>query len=299
MLRKLAALAGMMVMLAAMAVPAFAQEGPVTATGVLGEAYTEGEDPGLLYPLTDEQTGTYYVLTSGFVDLQPYVGQRVTIEGVPIGGADYAPPALNVTSIEPAGGDGGDGEVTLSFELAVEGQPPADATFWGQYLVEGATVQLTDPDGDGVYTGSMSGGQPAAGAGFRIVQGTGMQQTMTGMYPGEPSTIIKDFGAPTVEDDTTFSATVSFDETAHPGQYAHTDQYDTADSATDAGSGDAVSEDEASGSEVSGGEFSGSDASDEDLTLLPDTGGASLAAGVAGALLLVGGTLALMSRRRG
>jgi len=100
-------------------------------------------------------------------------------------------------------------EATINFELTVEGTPPADATFFGQYPVEGASVRLTDPDGDGVYTGSMSGGGP--GAGFRIVQGTGTEQTMTGVYPGEPVTVIEEFDAPAVEGGAaTLSANVSF-----------------------------------------------------------------------------------------
>jgi len=100
-------------------------------------------------------------------------------------------------------------KVTINFELTVEGTPPADATFFGQYPVEGASVRLTDPDGDGVYTGSMSGGGP--GAGFRIVQGTGTEQTMTGVYPGEPLTVIEEFDAPAVEGGAaTLSANVSF-----------------------------------------------------------------------------------------
>ena len=100
-------------------------------------------------------------------------------------------------------------EVTINFELAVEGTPPADATFFGQYLVEGATVRLTDPDGDGVYTGAMSGGAPDAG--FRVVQGTGAEQTTTGVYPGEPVTVIEQFDAPAVEGGAaTLSADVFF-----------------------------------------------------------------------------------------
>ena len=93
-------------MAALAATAALAQQGevrgPVTATGVLGEPYTQGQDPEPLYRLTDEATGTNYVLMSGFVDLNPYVGQRVTIAGAPVGGADFAPPALNVTHIEAA-----------------------------------------------------------------------------------------------------------------------------------------------------------------------------------------------------
>lgn len=108
-------------------------------------------------------------------------------------------------------------EVTIDFELTVEGQPPEDATFFGQYLVEGATVRLTDPDGDGVYTGSMSGGTPDAG--FRIVQGTGAEQTMTGVYPGEPVTVIEEFDAPAVEGGVaTLSANVSFADGGSGGE---------------------------------------------------------------------------------
>ena len=101
-------------------------------------------------------------------------------------------------------------EVTINFELTVEGTPPADATFFGQEgLVEGATMRLTDPDGDGVYTGSMSGVVPDAG--FRIVQGAGTEETRTGVYPGEPVTVIEEFDAPAVEDGAaTLSANVSF-----------------------------------------------------------------------------------------
>lgn len=151
-------------------------------------------------------------------------------------------------------------EVTLEFELTVEGEPPADATFWGQYLVEGATIPLEDPDGDGVYTGSMSGGQPAEGAGFRIVQGTAAEGSVTGMYPGEPITVIKTFGEPEVKDDKTFSATVSFDENS-----ATEDQY-TAETGT-------------------------TDDSDSPQTL-PDTGGVTpITLGLAVLLLAGGGFL--------
>ncbi|MGB3633947.1 MAG: hypothetical protein WA982_07895 [Rubrobacteraceae bacterium] len=162
-------------------------------------------------------------------------------------------------------------EITLDFELTVEGEPPADATFWGQYLVEGATVPLEDPDGDGVYTGSMSGGRTAEGAGFRIVQGTGTERLVTGLYPGEPVTIIKDFGASVVEKDTTFSASVSFDEDS-----ATDDQY-TMDST--------VADD--------------SDSSSADgLSVLPDTGGVPLLGLGAIALLLApGGLLVYKSLR--
>ncbi|CAN5566073.1 hypothetical protein BH24ACT22_BH24ACT22_10320 [soil metagenome] len=161
-------------------------------------------------------------------------------------------------------------EITLEFELAVEGKPPADATFWGQYLVEGATVPLEDPDGDGVYTGSMSGGRTEEGAGFRIVQGTGTERLATGLYPGEPVTILKNFGAQPVAKDTTFSASVSFEEdSATEAQYTTTP---------------AVSDDSDSPN--------ASSPNSDDLSVLPDTGGFSPAIfGLVALLLLSGGGL--------
>jgi len=53
----------------------------------------------------------------------------------------------------------------LSFELTVEGEPPAGATFSGLASTESwVSTPLTDPDADGLYTGSvvvpaMGGGQ--------------------------------------------------------------------------------------------------------------------------------------------
>jgi hypothetical protein len=87
------------------ALPAFAQPTMLTATGVLGQPFFEGQDPEPLYPLTDEATGTTYTLISGFVDLGDFVGQRVTIEGVRVPGID--PLSYNVTSIQPATPGGG------------------------------------------------------------------------------------------------------------------------------------------------------------------------------------------------
>ena len=87
------------------ALPALAQPTTLTATGVLGQPFFEGQDPEPLYPLTDDATGTTYTLISGFVDLGAFVGQRVTIEGVRVPGID--PLSYNVTSIQPATPGGG------------------------------------------------------------------------------------------------------------------------------------------------------------------------------------------------
>lgn len=56
--------------------------GPATATGLLGRAAPHSPDPTPVYAITDEATGTPYELVSGFVNLEQYVGERVTIQGV-------------------------------------------------------------------------------------------------------------------------------------------------------------------------------------------------------------------------
>ncbi len=126
MAKRLMVLVGMLAVMLAAAVPAFAQQqGAVTATGVLGPPDTSGPDPEPTYPLTDEGTGTTYELTSGFVELEPYVGQRVAIEGVRIPGIN--PRALNVTEIQPVDGPppgpAPGTSATFDFELTVKGEP--------------------------------------------------------------------------------------------------------------------------------------------------------------------------------
>lgn len=112
--------------------------------------------------------------------------------------------------------DPGNGEdtVTATFELTVEGTPPEDATFFGYLGYEPAPFQLTDPDGDGIYTGSTPSDLIPAGdtQPALIVQGTGTQESqVVGTSPGEPTSTIKDFGEVTFEEDTTLRASVSFE----------------------------------------------------------------------------------------
>jgi LPXTG-motif cell wall-anchored protein len=200
--------------------------GPATATGVLGRAAPHSPDPAPVYAITDDPTGTPYELVSGFVDLEQYVGERVTIQGVPVPGPGdpNKPPLLNVTQIQPSdGGNNGDpapvnDEATLSFELTVEGEPPADAAFFGNVHTgeggPGRYVPLADPEDDGVYTGSTTvdrfgpgprpvppGVEPVSFP-VKIVQGT----------DGEAYRSIKDFGTVKLDGDKTFSAGVSFDD---------------------------------------------------------------------------------------
>ncbi len=110
--------------------------------------------------------------------------------------------------------------VTLDFELTVEGRPPADATFFGQVGAGMRDVreQLTDPDGDGVYTGSVEY-TPGDRDGVAILQGNGVRYRADGSAsPGAPETVIRDFGRRAIEGDRTFSATASFgDEGAASG----------------------------------------------------------------------------------
>jgi hypothetical protein len=202
--------------------PAFAQQGSVTATGMLSEAAPHGEDPTPVYAITDEATGTSYELVSGFVELQDYVGQKVTIQGVPVPGPGdpSKPRLLNVTQVRPA--DGGEDpnssdKVTLSFELTVEGEPPAGAEFLGLTATESLSLTpLTDPDGDGTYTGSMTvakfapGGppEPVSISPVQIVQGPPTGATSN----GPQYRVIKDFGSVKLDGDKTLAASISFDD---------------------------------------------------------------------------------------
>ena len=213
------ALALMLTALLVAAASAYAQpQGSVTATGVLVGPVEDGDlDPTPKYKMADEETGTNYVLVSGFVELAPFVGQRVTIAGEPIGGADWAPPALNVTQIEPVdGGDDNDppavnDKATLAFELTVDGDPPTDAAFYGNVRTgeggPGLYVPLTDPDKDRVYTGSTT--VDRFGPGPRPVP-EGTEPVSLPVQIVHDSEVIKDFGTVKLDGDKTFEASVSF-----------------------------------------------------------------------------------------
>ena len=114
---------------------------------------------------------------------------------------------------------------TLTFQLTVEGVPPPGTTFFGRVPLgeggPGPCAPLTDPDGDGVYTGSISvpsvavpGAPPGSGtSNVTIVQGIAGQELTT---PGGqvipctgPLSLIKDFGSVQLVDQT-LSASVSF-----------------------------------------------------------------------------------------
>jgi len=213
----------MLTALLVVAASAFAQpQGPVTATGVLERAAPHSPDPTPVYGITDEETGTSYELISGFVDLEQYVGERVTIQGVAVPGPGdpSKPPLLNATQIQPADGGGNNDppvndKATLSYELTVDGDPPAGAAFYGHVHTgeggPGKYVPLTDPDEDRVYTGSTTvdrfgpGPRPVppsvepVSLPVRIVQESGANIE-----------VIKDFGTVKLDGDKTFPSSVSF-----------------------------------------------------------------------------------------
>lgn len=87
---------------------------------------------------------------------------------------------------------------TVSFKLNVNGKPCADTTYWGLVgLLESDPVftQLTDENGDGVYTGTSPAFNDGIKADIELIQGTGVSSApLAGEVPGAPSRVIADFG---------------------------------------------------------------------------------------------------------
>ena len=301
------ALALMLTALLVAAASAYAQpQGSVTATGVLVGPVEDGDlDPTPKYKMADEETGTNYVLVSGFVELAPFVGQRVTIAGEPIGGADWAPPALNVTQIEPAdGGDDNDppavnDKATLAFELTVDGDPPADAAFYGNVRTgeggPGLYVPLTDPDKDRVYTGSTT--VDRFGPGPRPVP-EGTEPVSLPVQIVHDSEVIKDFGTVKLDGDKTFEASVSFPVDDCPIISPTPEQCGDGSGGSDDGDGSGGGDPNSGGSGGSGSGSSGSSGSSNGES--SGSGGSSsggvagdIADGLRGVLPSTGGGMAL------
>ena len=105
-------------------------------------------------------------------------------------------------------------KATLSFELTVDGDPPpADAAFYGHVHTgeggPGLYVPLTDPDKDGLYTGSTT--VDRFGPGPRPVP-PGVEPVSLPVRIVQDSELIKDFGTVKLDGDKTFSASISFDD---------------------------------------------------------------------------------------
>lgn len=181
-------------------------------------------------------------------------------------------------------------DLTVRFELTVTGEPPADAAFFG-ILGEGdITVPLLDRDGDGVYTFQEINVTEGEQVTARIIQATG--ETEEG-EPGEPITVIEEFGPLTVTESQVLEATVSFDD----DEQVPDNQQDGEDKDTGAGDEQETpdnQQDDAQDDQQ--GEMPGE---------MPDTGAGSLASGAtipvgsaaAGLTMLAGAGYAVMRRR--
>ena len=247
------------------AVPALAQEAQyggeeISATGPVSAA----DDPieGRTYFLDDYTTaGSAYQLV-GDADFEAYVGRQATAYGVPGESSISGLTPLYVSRIGPPENGGYTTEkVVADFELAVEGEPPADATFWGNWGPNYAfgSVRLADPDGDGVYTGRQPAHIPVDADG--VVGINGPHPVWIEQRGPRGTSVLEDFGEVTLRaGDNDFPAGVTFDE-------------GIASNVEDAPVGDAA--------RVETGEGA-----------LPATGGAVFSSGFVGALLIVGGVLA-------
>ena len=258
--------------------------GEVEATGYLSPVYPRDAYSHLL---NDEATGATYFARSEAVDLDSYDdGQRVSVVGTLVAGEGDPEPILEVTGVEPVEDPLAVESATLAFELVVEGEPPAEATFFGAVRGEGPRyVPLADPDGDGTYIGSTSvarfppGTRPLPSDAepvslpVQILQGTGTLHPgeSDSPGPGEPTRVIEDFG-PVRTEDRTLSASVSFGE----------------------GGGSTTAPDDGSSGGGSGGGsgdgFLGS-AADGIRGLLPGTGGGAVLALLGAGILLICGLL--------
>ena len=145
--------------------------------------------------------------------------------------SDPTPPSEEATPSDQATPSG---QATLSFELSVKGDPPEGTTFLGFIPAEGGIrVPLSDADGDGIYTGSVT--VDRFGPGPRPVP-PGTQPVSLPVQIAQDSgngelEVIRDFGEVPINGDRTFSARVNLKR----------DQGDTTPPASDSGSGNSGS----------------------------------------------------------
>lgn len=264
----------------------------VTLTGTIEKPEMTAYQYGT-HAVTDGSTGTLYALGSETVNLDDYVGKQVTVYGTLVPGyedgqIEGGPPLVEVTRVEPIE-EPGDYEVTLSFELATEGPPPMETSFFGFIPAEGGiATELTDPDGDGVYTGSMDIPQYPPGPRpvpegvepvtlpVQIVMSSEVKYGVP-LYPN----LIKDFGNVLMDEDKTFSASTVFEGPGKPVEPGN-------ENPGNESPGNEKPDDENPGDENPGDE-PGNDVP-EGVDVLPDTGGFALAA-LGTAVLLVAASL--------
>jgi hypothetical protein len=301
----------------AVAVPALAQ-GQVSATGVLVAGLPADVGTNGTHSITDQASATVYALNSETVDLDAYVGQRVTVYGTLTPGGtssdeagfegDGTLPSIDVTRIEPADDSNPDPttdtRATFDFELTVDGTPPEGARFFGAVPAEGCiSVPLADPDGDGVFTGSLDVPRFAPGPvpppdAEPVSLPVQIVQAENGASPCDPTTMIRDFGTVPANDNT-FRASTSFEGngggTTNPGP-GNGGGSDNGDSDGSGSSGSDNGDSDSSGGSGGSGNDTASSGSPSGVTsgitgLLPSTGG-GVALWVLGAgILLIGGGL--------
>ncbi len=103
--------------------------------------------------------------------------------------------------------------VQITFELQTSGQFTANTTFFALYGLpqsEFSALQLTDQDGDGVYTGNAKWMVGSKQLIVVLVKGTGTVNTVFGIFPGEPATTIREWHEPMdITEDTTVRASIT------------------------------------------------------------------------------------------
>lgn len=145
-------------------------------------------------------------------------------------------------------------QATLSFELTVKGEVPEGTRFFGSAVGEGGPgVPLTDPDGGGTFTGSVTvprfppGPRPLPPGTEPISLSVQIVQENGGNIE-----VIRDFGVVPLDGDRTFSARVNFKRDRGGTETPEDTVPDTPDGGSEDGSG-------ASGGSGSGGSGDASD----------------------------------------
>ena len=213
MAKRLTVLMGVLAVMLATALPASAESEP-QLTGVIEKPEVTSYMYGT-HAVVDEVGGDLYALESDIVDLDAFVGQRVTVFGSSVRGyengqVEGGPPLFDVTRVEPAA----PGEsIEVTFELAAECEPPAGTTFYG--LVGQQPVELTNPDRDDSYGGAL-----ALTADFGTFE---IPVAVIAGDPANPQYVIEDFGEVGIEDGDLFSADVSFCDDGPDGDGGNSD----------------------------------------------------------------------------
>ncbi len=106
-MKKPIVIAVMLALTLTLADPALAQEESALATGTLERQGITTYQYGT-HVISDEASGAFYALNSDIIDLDAYIGQRVTVYGIPAPGhesgqVEGGPPLVYVTGVTPEG----------------------------------------------------------------------------------------------------------------------------------------------------------------------------------------------------